>query len=1470
MSWWPIALALCAGAPSLPEASDFDRWMHVAPDAPKPNQAPGWDRHRGQPTVLRVGGAPAPRWVSSPVSAATWFLEQRSAAWGLNREAVQRLRIGEVHDLGAGTIVVSFSAERDGVPVFRDELHVALDQSLALLGITGHMSPFLDRAPEGRFGIGPESALSVALGDAGGDPWMDLQRAGEDAGWRWFAGPGLGRPTRVRRVYYPGPTGLRAAYHVELVLDGVGRNEAFAYVVDGEDAQLLFRRSLIDDSFTYRVYADPTQEPADGPNGDDEIPDRSGTVASPPRTFISPTMITLSHANMLSTQDPWLPSGATETAGNNIDAYADLSSPDGLTSGSDDFRATTTEPGTFDYVYDPDQNASANDTQRSASIVHAFYTTNYLHDDFYDVGFDEAAGNAQNDNYNRGGVDGDDIRVELHDYSGRNNANMFTPSDGGRPRMQMYLWSEIDRVAVRGLTPSGIATDFESEGANFGPLEFDVSAELVAPTDGSDPDDGGDPNDGCDPPFAEDVEGKIALVDAGLCSYADQVANLEAAGAAAVIIASTSTGSPPLVLSGTGSPSIGAVSIDAGDAALLRAQIAPTVRVQRDEGEEVDSGLDTLVLAHEWGHYISNRLVGNAAGLFGNQARGMGEGWSDFHGLLTTVEPDDVLIPGNGGWEGAFAASNTVAFRGPYFGIRRLPYSTDFTKNALTYRHIQLGEPLPAGVPTAFGKDGSQNNRVHRTGEVWASMLWQFYAALLQDPRYDFDEARTKMKRYLVAGYKLTPVAPTMREARDALLLAALGSNRQDFELMFEAFSRRGVGATSTGPSRFSTTQRPVEESFELEGTLLGPEPPDDEAFWCDREGILDSGETGELVVEVVNDGMSELTQPTLVLSSTTAGLSFPGGQTAALSAIPSFGSATATVSVALEGLSSVTRASVDFEVVDPVLTSSTPRSGRIEFLSNYDVVPNSAVFDDVEAESSPWTVDRSRPDANGFERFAVSPAQHRWRGVNDGFGIPTDVYLTSPPIDVSANADFIVSFDHRYDIETGWDGAAIEISTDGVTWEDVSNYTDPGYDAPLNNRTASPLNQTSAYNGRNPSWPGFDVVSLDFGRSFASQTVQLRFWLSSDQYVAREGWEIDDIILSGVNNTPFTSLVADRGRCINRPPNPVAAPDQVVFEREEVQLGTASTDPDGDVLAVEWTQASGPTVTLDAEDGFVAPEVEEDTVLAFDFEVADGEYTRGPTRTRVWVRNRNRPPAVQVSGPRSGIEGELIELTVIGGDPEGTPLRYAWRQVLGTAMDGIPALREEGTFTVQLPEVAETGSVILEVQADDGLLRSPPARHEIVVEHVNQPPSAPTLADLEVEERTWVSLVARATDPDGDPLTYAFQPLGAAPDGIQSGERYRIRTPGIAQDRWTLRYAVTVSDGELISEPTEVAVVVRNVPPPPRPDPPDIRRPVPGPQAQAGLRDGGGCASTPVDAPLWMLLMGGLGWIARRRRARS
>ena len=106
------------------------------------------------------------------------------------------------------------------------------------------------------------------------------------------------------------------------------------------------------------------------------------------------------------------------------------------------------------------------------------------------------------------------------------------------------------------------------------------------------------------------------------------------------------------------------------------------------DGPGRDGSLDNMIVAHEWGHYFHHRLTDCTT----VQCGAMSEGWGDFLAVHTALREGDNL-------DGTFAAG----IYGPrslgdsaYFGIRRFPYSVDFTKNGLTFKHIQNGVPLPS------------------------------------------------------------------------------------------------------------------------------------------------------------------------------------------------------------------------------------------------------------------------------------------------------------------------------------------------------------------------------------------------------------------------------------------------------------------------------------------------------------------------------------------------------------------------------------------------------------------------------------------------------------------------------------------------------------------------------------------------------------------------------------------------------
>jgi len=124
----------------------------------------------------------------------------------------------------------------------------------------------------------------------------------------------------------------------------------------------------------------------------------------------------------------------TTLQGNNVHVYLDRDAnnlPDGA--GPDGGALLA-----FDYAYAPTQ---APTEYFAALAANAFYWGNMAHDIFYRHGFDEAAGNFQANNYGRGGLGGDYLKMEVADGSGTNNLNWALSNDGTSPRLQMFIWT---------------------------------------------------------------------------------------------------------------------------------------------------------------------------------------------------------------------------------------------------------------------------------------------------------------------------------------------------------------------------------------------------------------------------------------------------------------------------------------------------------------------------------------------------------------------------------------------------------------------------------------------------------------------------------------------------------------------------------------------------------------------------------------------------------------------------------------------------------------------------------------------------------------------------------------------------------------------------------------------------------------------------------------------------------------------
>ncbi len=536
----------------------------------------------------------------APDTIARGYLQRNASLFALADADVPNLKLDK-EDNDEGTTFLNYFQTVAGIKVFEGEVKVAVNHSGEILSVREGFLISAEQlnanSPSGlklklKPSIVEEQAVAKAFEYAGRDiiPALAETRArASKSDMSSFANPlgaELEEVLSELNVVRVGDA-ARLAWHVYAE---VGANEWYEILVDANTGELLYRRNLYVFEAQGTVF---TEDP--------------GAAARQLVSFLGDTTI--------NTTAGWMGT-STVTTGNNVEAYLDTDA----NNAPDANNGTGLSNG---HASAPDQNftfpfSTAVDprTQQAAIVTNLFYYNNIMHDFSYRLGFTEAAGNFQTNNFGRGGLANDSVRAEAQDGSGTNNANFSTPPDGQRPRMQQFLFT------------------------------------------------------------------------------------------------------------------------------------APN--------PDRDSSVDSDVVFHEYGHGISNRLIGNGSGLGGTQSGAMGEGWSDY--WATTINNDGVM--------GEYVVNNTT-------GIRRAPYT------------------VPANpVHDSYADVGAGGFEVHNDGEVWAVTLW--------DLRTQLGAATTD--RLVLNGMKFTPSRPSFLNARDGILQADQnlngGVNRC---AIWAVFARHGMGVSAVG-----------------------------------------------------------------------------------------------------------------------------------------------------------------------------------------------------------------------------------------------------------------------------------------------------------------------------------------------------------------------------------------------------------------------------------------------------------------------------------------------------------------------------------------------------------------------------------------------------------------------------------------------------------------------------------------------
>jgi len=481
-----------------------------------------------------------------------------------------------------------------------------------------------------------------------------------------------------------------------------------------------------------------------------------------------------------------------------------------------------------------------------------------------------------------------------------------------------------------------------------------------------------------------------------------------------------------------------------------------------------DGDFDNGVIAHEYGHGISNRLTGGpgASGCLSNQEQ-MGEGWSDYFGAVMTIETGDLGTDSRGIGTWLFG-------EGPDGdGIRPHPYSTDMTVNPSTYDDVKT-----FSVP-------------HGVGSVWCTMLWDMTWALIDEYGFDADiyngtGGNNIAMQLVMEGMKLQPCSPGFVDGRDAILEADQllygGANQS---LIWTAFANRGLGYDADQGQ--SNSRSDGAEGFEL--------PPFLNLTIEKSTATVEASEGDEITyqVKVKNNVPLETLTDILITDTIPAELEFVSADNGGL----------------LNG------DVVEWPLIDLVSGESVVYSVVLEVKAGL-AYSTSDIFDDIESGTDLWDVNNSGSSSWIIQSDSVNSGANAWFA-NDGSTPGTATFDLDMSVGVGGSST--LTFSHNYDTEAAWDGGQVFISTDGGgKWDDLGDdMISGGYNSTV-------FNSIPGFSGKSD---GFVTTVVDLS-PYQGLNAKVRFQMNCDQSVGGQGWYIDDIILTDVSTNTVNEAVAE------------------------------------------------------------------------------------------------------------------------------------------------------------------------------------------------------------------------------------------------------------------------------------------------------------------------------------------------------
>lgn len=309
----------------------------------------------------------------------------------------------------------------------------------------------------------------------------------------------------------------------------------------------------------------------------------------------------------------------------------------------------------------------------------------------------------------------------------------------------------------------------------------------------------------------------------------------------------------------------------------------------------------------------------------------------------------------------------------------------------------------------------------------------------------------------------------------------------------------------------------------------------------CDRDNILDVGEQGLLLLDIVNEGGAAVSgfnarlENNNLIDVGSFSIDIPrieANQTVSI-AFPVSLPLSSSACLTQESLTVVLTSSGESYSTDIVLPVGTNiEQSKGDFYDGGESNTESQLTTKVSLGQQGWEIVTDVVNSGGGSWFISSEPNY------------SDKSLISPWL-IMADGGNVLEFSMRYNTEGDsvqyWDGVVLELRTEDTDWQDIGQFSTIPYDGLLYDNNTAP--------GR-PAWSGSQLqwrdAMVDLGDKYLGEKVQFRFRMVSDASVAEDGFWLDDVKMSHVyyqeiiscdvcqsedNAVPFSGLWFDPAR---------------------------------------------------------------------------------------------------------------------------------------------------------------------------------------------------------------------------------------------------------------------------------------------------------------------------------------------------